>query len=241
MIVSGNMEISGGERMNRIKLKTGAVIVVLIMAFTMLFAGCDSMDPAMKITIDGTDFKLDCKVSEILDAGFELAKIDHVNGILKEYPDMEPRTLITGSIYLFKDGKPSHVAVYVYNRSNTACRFEDCEVYGFKYDCGDYAHDNAETGYLDVKFNDIDVRFADRESVINSLEGQGFKFKDADKADFFKKNDAYSASLISANGMMGHHLTVFNDYDYNSGERYVSAIEFEKSVKYDTSGAWSEP
>ena len=241
MIISGNMEISGGERMNRIKLKTGAVIAVLILAFTMLFAGCDSMDPAMKITIDGTDFKLDCQVSEILNAGFELAEIDHVKGIMKEFPDMEPRTLITSSIYLFKDGKPSHVAIYVYNKSASTCRFEDCEVYGFKYDCGDYAGNANETGYLEVKFNDIDVRFADRQSVIGSLESQGFKFKDADKTDFFKTNDAYSTSLISANGMMGHHLTVYNDYDYNSGERYVNAVEFEKSVKYDTSGAWSQP
>lgn len=222
-------------------IKIRAAIVIMVMAFAMIFTACDSLDPAMKISIDGTEFKIDCPVSEILNAGFELAEIDHVSGIMKEYPDMESRTLITNSIYLFKDGKPSHVAIYVYNKSSSACRFEDCEVYGFKYDCGDYAGNVNETGYLEVKFNDIDVRFADRQSVIGSLESQGFKFKDADKTDFFKTNDAYSTSLISANGMMGHHLTVFNDYDYNSGERYVSAIEFEKSVRYDTSGAWSEP
>ena len=222
-------------------LKVQSAVVILVMALSVLFTGCDSLDPSMKISIDGSEFQLDCKVSEILDAGFELAEIDHKNGIISELPDMEPRTLIRSSIYLFKDGKPSHVAIYVYNKSVNAAKFEDCSVYGFKYDCGDYANDSGETGYLDVKFNGIDMRFADRESVIGALEGQGFKFKDADKTDFFKQNDAYSSSLIGATGMFGHNLTVFNDYDYNSGNRYVNAIEFENKVEYDTSGAWSEP
>ena len=227
--------------MNNKVLKIEAVIVIMVMVLTMLFTGCGSMDPAMKITVDGTDFQLDCKVSEILDAGFELAGIDHKSGIVTEYPEMEARTLIQNSIYLFKDGKPTHVAIYVYNKSVNSEKFEDCNVYGFKYDCGDYAHDKGETGYLDVKFNGIDMRFADRESVISELEGQGFKFKDSDKTDFFKKNDAYSTSLISATGMFGHHLTVYNDYDYNTGERYVNAVEFQIKVEYDTSGAWTEP
>ena len=221
--------------------KIEAVIIVMVMALTMIFTGCDSMDPAMKITVDGTDFQLDCKVSEILDAGFQLANIDHKNGIVTEYPEMEARTLIKSSIYLFKDNKPAHVAIYVYNKSYNTEKFEDCNVYGFKYDCGDYSGNNGETGYLDVKFNGINMRFADRQSVISDLEGQGFKFKDSDKTDYFKKNDAYSKSLISAAGMFGHHLTVYNNYDYNSGERYVNAIEFQIKVDYDTSGAWTEP
>lgn len=235
--MSGFLDIKG-EKMNRNTLKIRAVIVIMIMAFTTLFAGCDSFDPAMKITIDGDTFQLDCSVSEILNAGYELAEIDHKSGITKEYPEMEPRTLITSSIYLFKDDKPSHVAIYVYNKSGNTRKFVDCDVYGFKYDCGDYSHDSSETGYLDVKFNDIDVRFADRESVIASLESQGFKFKDADKTDFFKTGDAYSSSLIGPTGLLGHTLTVFNDYDYNSGERYINAVEFKIKVEYDTSGAW---
>ena len=222
-------------------LRVQSVIVIFIMILAMVFTGCDSLDPAMSITIDGTEFKLDCKVSDILDAGFELAEIDHKNGILKEYPDLEGRTLLQSSIYLFKDGKPSHVAIYVYNKANNTVKFEDCSVYRFKYDCGDYAGNANETGYLDVKFKGIDLHFTDRASVISELEGLGFKFKDSDKTDFLKNNDAYSTSLISATGMFGHHLTVFNDYDYNTGNRYVNALEFENKVEYDTSGAWSEP
>lgn len=222
-------------------LRFQSVIVVMVMAMVMLFAGCDSMDPSMKVTVDGAEFQLGCKVSEVLDAGFELAGIDHRNGILKEYPDMEARSLTTSSIYLFKGGKPSHVAIYVCNKGTSSARFEECTVYGFKYDCGDYAHDKDETGYLDVTFNGIDARFADRNSVISSLEDQGFKFKDAEKTDFLKENDAYSKSLISATGMFGHDLTVYNNYDYNTGNRYVNSIEYKEKLAYDTSGAWSEP
>ncbi len=222
-------------------LKIQSVIVIMVMALVMSFTGCGSLDPEMKVTVDGTDFKLGCTVQEVLDAGFELADIDHKSGILKSYPDMEARSLTTSSIYLFKDGKPSHVAIYVCNKGTSSVKFEECTVYGFKYDCGDYARDSGETGYLDVTFNGIDPRFADRKSVIGDLEGQGFKFKDAEKTDFFKENDAYSKSLVSATGMLSHDLTVYNNYDYNSGNRYVNSIEYKEKLAYDTSGAWSDP
>lgn len=227
--------------MSKNAIKIQSVIVIMVMAMVMLFTGCDSMDPAMKVTVDGNEFQLGCTVKEILDSGFELADIDHKNGIIHDYPDMEGRSLTTSSIYLFKDGKPSHVAIYICNKGTSTVKLEECTVYGFKYDCGSYASDSKETGYLDVKFNGIDARFADRKTVVGDLESQGFKFKDNEKADFFRENDAYSKSLVSATGMFGHDLTVYNDYDYNTGNRYVNGIEFKEKLQYDTSGAWSEP
>ncbi|MBR5772565.1 MAG: xanthine phosphoribosyltransferase, partial [Clostridia bacterium] len=64
---------------------------------------------------------LDCSVSELLNAGYELAEIDHKSGITKEYPEMEPRTLITSSIYLFKDDNINKIVTIEASGIGIAC------------------------------------------------------------------------------------------------------------------------
>ena len=211
-------------------------LIVLSILFAVVFSGCGMAGPEMKISIEGKEFGLDCKVSEILDAGFELADIDHASHIVKDLPELDARTLVQDAFYIYKDGEASHVAVYVYNKAVNSSKFEECNVYCFKYDCGEYAGNADDDNCLKVLINGIDMRFTDRETVIAALEAQGFKFKDADKTDFFKTGDAYSKSLIGANKTSQGFLTVFNDYNYESGERSVNGCEIKLDVKYDTSG-----
>ena len=226
--------------MSRRAIRIQAFIIVMVMALSFVFTGCSGVNPEMKVTIDGSEFQLDCKVSDILNAGFELAEIDHKNGIIDEFPDLEARTMIRSSFYIFKDGVPSHVGIGVYNKSTQAVKFEDCTVYEFEYNADEYYKAN-EGQYLDVKFNGIDFHFTDRESVIGDLESKGFKFDDKDKTSFFAKNDPYSEALISAKGLFERHVTIYNYYDYESGDRFINGFEVAIKLDYDTSGAWSEP
>ena len=65
-----------------------AAVIVLAMALSFVFTGCVSAAPDMKISIDGKEFELGCKVSDILDAGFKLASIDSKSKIITEYPEL---------------------------------------------------------------------------------------------------------------------------------------------------------
>ncbi|MBR4430524.1 MAG: hypothetical protein IKS75_04430 [Clostridiales bacterium] len=215
-----------------------AVVLVMAMALSVIFTGCGSSSaPEMKISIEGYEFSPGCKISEIMDAGFTFADTDHVNTMMKESPVIPARTVVTGGVYIFRNGKPSHVAVYVYNKTVNDMDFRDCSVYSFKYDAGVYAQDAADDNCLKVLFNGIDMRFTDRKKVIEELENQGFKFNDDKKTDFFKDGDAYSSYLISATNTGGRSLTITNDYNYESGTRFVNGFECKIKVSYDTSGA----
>lgn len=214
-----------------------AAVIVLLMAMSIVFTGCTAGGPSMKISIEGVEFQLDCKVSDILNAGFELADIDHPGHIMKDFPELDARTLVQEGLFIYKNGEASNVAIFVYNKSVETQRLEDCNVYCFKYDCGTYSQNAGNDNCLKVLFNGIDMRFTDRQKVLTALEGQDFHFKDADKTDFLKSGDAYSKSLIGATNTQGSFLTIFNDYNYESGERTVNGFEFKLSIKYDTSGA----
>lgn len=219
--------------------KLFSVVLVLALGLSMLFSGCSLTGPEMKISIDGDEFQLDCEVGDILSAGYELAEYDHKNAIMTEYFDVPARTLITSGMFLYKDGVASHVEIFIYNKSTSDAKFADCNVYKFEYDAGDYASESGNDDGLKVLMNGVDFRFTDRKSVIADLETQGFKFKDSDKEDFFKSGDAFSSSLITSTGLIEKYLTVYNNYDYESGERYINGFEIELKIDYDTSGAWS--
>ena len=45
-----------------------AAVIVLLMAMSIVFTGCTAGGPSMKISIEGVEFQLDCKVSDILNA-----------------------------------------------------------------------------------------------------------------------------------------------------------------------------
>ena len=214
-----------------------AAVIVLAMALSVLFTGCGSTAPDMKISIDGKEFQLGCVVSDLLDAGFKLATLESSSRILTEYDELEGRTLLQNSLYLYKDNESTHVRIYVMNKTVNKMTLDQCIVYAFKYDCGEYSTNVSKTPRFKVLFNGIDFRFTERQTVLSSLESQGFKFSEADKQDFFKNGDAYSTSLISVKNSNGSVLTVFNDYNYNTGDRTVNGFEFKLSVKYDTSDA----
>ena len=215
-----------------------SLILSMGIAASLTLAGCSSSSaPEMKVSIEGYEFALNCKVSEILDAGFTFADTDHVNSMMKESPVIPARTVITSGLYIFRNGEPSHVAVYVYNKTVNELDFRDCSVYSFKYDAGVYAQDASDDNCLKVLFNGIDMRFTDRKTVIEELENQGFRFNSDKKTDFFRDGDAYSSSLITATNTSGSFLTVTNDYNYESGMRFVNGFECKLKVSYDTSGA----
>ena len=210
----------------------------MVIVASLMLAGCGSSGtPEMKVSIEGYEFALNCKVSEILDAGFTFADTDHVNSMMKESPVIPARTVITSGLYIFRNGEPSHVAVYVYNKTVNELDFRDCCVYSFKYDAGVYVQDASDDNCLKVLFNGIDMRFTDRKTVIEELENQGFRFNSDKKTDFFRDGDAYSSSLITATNTSGSFLTVTNDYNYESGMRFVNGFECKLKVSYDTSGA----
>ncbi len=219
--------------------KTGkltSVILVLAMVLSVMFSGCSFTAPEMKISIEGKEFKLDCKVSEILDAGFELADIDHPSHVLANMPTIDARSVVQDALFIFKDGRASHVGVYVYNKSVEQKKLEDCNVYAFDLDCGPYSQNVNEANVLKVKFNGVDFRFTDRATVLTALEGQGFKFNASDKESFLKDGDAYSNSLVTATNLDGSSVTVYNDYNMQTGERTVNGFDVKLGIKYDTSG-----
>lgn len=215
-----------------------SVILVMAIALSVMLTGCGSSGaPDMKVSIEGYEFSPGCKVSDIQDAGFTFADTDHVSTMMKESPVIPGRTVVTGGLYIFRNGEPSHVAVYVYNKSVNDMDFKDCSVYSFKYDAGVYAQDAADDNCLKVLFNGIDTRFTDRRAVIEALEDQGYHFNNDKKEDFFKDGDAYSSNLITATNTSGCFLTITNDYNYESGTRFVNGFECKLKVSYDTSDA----
>ena len=216
-----------------------SVVLVLAMGLSMVLTGCSLTGPDMKITVDGDEFELDCKVSDILAAGYELAEYDHKNAIMTEFPDIPSRTLVADGMYLYKNGEATHLEIFIYNKSMSDAKLADCNVYKFNYDAGDYASEAGKDDCLNVKFNGINFRFTDRESVISDLESQGFKFKDSDKTDFFTSGDPYSTSLIGPTGLNDKNMTVFNDYNYETGDRFINGFEISLKISYDTSDAWS--
>ena len=221
--------------------KITAVLIVLAMALSVAFTGCSDAGPSMKITVDGHEFQLDCKVSEILNAGFKLSEIDHTSGLIKEFPEIEARSLLTSCVYLITPGgQLTHVGIKVYNKSVNPLKYEDCNVYSFEYECGEYGS-SRNVAAIPVRFNGLDFNFTDRAKTVGDLESQGFHFKDADKADFLKSGDAYSTSLLGATNTGSNRMYVKNSYDYETGERYINGFEFCIHLSYDTSNAWSEP
>ncbi len=223
----------------RITKRLTAVILIMAMALSVVLTGCGSSDSrlSMRVSIDGHQFSPGCKVSDILDAGFTLADTDHVSTMMTESPVIPARTVVTSGLYVFKNGEPSHVEIFVYNKTVNNLDLKDCDVYEFKYDAGIYAQDASDDNCLKVLFNGIDMRFTDRKKVIEELENQGFKFKEDEKTDFFKDGDAYSTYIISATNTAGHSLDVTNDYNYESGMRFVNGFECKLKVSYDTSDA----
>lgn len=90
----------------------------------------------------------------------------------------------------------------------------------------------SQTPRFKVLFDGIDFRFTERPAVMSSLEGKGFKFKDSYKQAFL--NSGNSDSYISVTNSNGSVLTVYSNYNSNTGDNTVNGFEAKLSVKYDT-------
>ena len=61
---------------------------------------------------------------------------------------------------------------------------------------------------------------------------QGFKFKSSDSTSFCEPN-VYGCSVLGAEGLYGHHLTLFRDYNYNDNTVRMSGFEISLQLEYD--------
>jgi hypothetical protein len=212
--------------------KTIGRITSLITVFVLCFSlqgcsGLSSLDPEMTVTIDGVDFALDCKVQDILDAGFRVVRYD--GGMKDDLPSVGAREMISKFYSIVRqDGTETNLSINIYNKLNTEAEAADCYVYEFVYDAGVLAKDYP---HADVTFDGIDMYYTDCASVVSALEEKGFKFKDEDKTEFFRENDAYASRLLSAKGLMGSDFRIDCDYDYNTGGKYI--IGFDLTLKLD--------
>ena len=206
--------------------KISALLLAMVTVMTVFLSGCGSSGPDMKISIGDKTFELGCKVGSILDAGYVLADADDVDEIMADPGKIGKRTVIENGFYLFKNGAPAHVAIYICNMTVNEVDLKDCVVYGFKYNAGQFRANHNMTGYIKVQFNGIDMRFTDRDTVLSALESKGFKFKNDEKTNFVKSGDPSSRSYITATNSSGPVLTIFNDYNFDNGSRTVNGFQF---------------
>ncbi|MBO7095883.1 MAG: hypothetical protein J6V94_02875 [Lachnospiraceae bacterium] len=209
-------------------------IVSLITVFVLCFSvqgcsGAGTINPEMTVTIDGVDFALDCKVSDILDAGFRVVRYD--SGMKDDLPSVGARELISKFYSIVRqDGTETNISVNIYNKSYNEAEAADCYVYEFVYDASIFPED---TPHADVTFNGINMHYADMASVVSELEEQGFKFKEEDKTEFFRENDPYADRLLSAKGLMGCNLRIDCDYDYETGAKPITGFDLTLKLDYE--------
>lgn len=211
-----------------------ASAVLLALMVSLLFTGCAGMDPEMTISIDGKEFSLDCKVQDLIDAGFDIASINHQSEILSEsdYPVIGSKIMDQTNYYLISEGGvPCDVAFRVYNDGSSDLTLNECKVYQFKFDAGTYAeYANSSVEKPEVLLNGVDCRFTDCDETASALNDTGFRFN-SDDIEAFSADDMYGTSVIGPDGLMGHNVSLFHDYDYNDG--VVRTNGFEISLKLD--------
>ncbi|MBP5180372.1 MAG: hypothetical protein J6127_03680 [Clostridiales bacterium] len=216
--------------------KVYSAAIILAMIVSMIFAGCAGMDPEMKISIDGKEFMLDCKVQDFIDAGFSISSINHQSEILSEsdYPVIDSMIMDQTNYYLISEGGiPCDVAFNVYNDGSSNLDLSECKVYQFKYDAGTYAeYANSNIEKPEVLFNGVDCRFTDCAETANALNETGFRFS-SDDIDAFSADDMYGTSVIGPSGLMGHNVSLFHDYDYTEGVVRTNGFEFSLKLDYE--------
>lgn len=215
--------------MTRCLKKVYAFIIVSVYISIML-SGCSSAKSQAIISIDNIEFELGCKVSEIVDAGFQLGESDHFRSIYyMGLPEIAAGTTNSYEFYIFKDWVPSHVGIGVYSPSDQSVGLEDCIVYKFSYTCGDYLDANIES--VDVRLNKTSFQFSDKKQVIESLESQGFKFEGNSKAVFMTMSEEGSKYLNALQESSECKVVIYDIYDSNTNTRLIDG--FEISIKQD--------
>lgn len=195
-----------------------------------MVSGCSSANPRAIISVDNVEFNLGCKVSEIIDAGFQLGESDHFRSIYyMELPEIDALTSSSYYFYIFKDWVPSHVGIGVFNPSDKPAGLEECIVYKFSYNCGDYLDANIES--VDVRLNSISFQFSDKKQVIDALNSQGFKFENNEKVEFMTMSEEDSKLLNNIQESSEYKVVVCDIYDSKTDARLIDG--FEISIKQD--------
>lgn len=209
-------------------LRIKAIFIVVVIVLFSMSSGCSRKSQVVNVSIDGVDFQLGCKVSSIIDAGFQIGESDHFRSVYyMELPTVKAKTSL--ECYIFKDFVPSHVGIFVYNSTDHNVELTECIVYMFQYDCGEYISNEIEC--LNVRFNGIDFHFSDCKQIIKSLEHQGFRFNKEEKKEFLAKDNSDVDLYLNGNYREVYQVTICNIYDRKSDSRLISG--FVISIKLD--------
>ncbi|MBQ7274340.1 MAG: hypothetical protein IJR15_02690 [Clostridiales bacterium] len=208
------------------------LLLAVIMASLFIFSGCEKLDPEMSLSVEGKTLTLDITVQEILDMGFNIGNINHKSGYMdpEDFPTIQARYLASDSYYILDENKDGLcLRISVYNPDSQDADLSQCKVYEYEYDVSEFYSD-PNPDFPDVLLNEISVNFTDTEDVVNSFEAQGFKFDSDDSASFCEA-DVYGCSVLGADGLYGHTLTLFRDFNY--GNNTVRASGFNITLKLD--------
>lgn len=213
-------------------MKRLRLLLAVVTASVFLFSGCEKLDPEMTISADGNTLALDITVQEILDMGFNIGSINDPSGYIdpEDFPVIEARYLSSDSYYILDEDKDGMcLRISVYNPGNDDADLSQCRVYEYEYDVsGFYSDPNPD--FPSVTLNDVSVNFTSPEDVVNSFTAQGFKFDSGDSESFCEA-DVYGCSVLGADGLYGHTLTLYRDFNYDNNT--VRASGFSISLKLD--------
>lgn len=204
------------------------IFIVLVIILFSMSSGCLQKSQNISVSIDGVDFQPGCKVSSIIDAGFQIGESDHFRSVYyMDLPTVKAKT--TSEFFVFKDFVPSHVGIFVYNSSDHNVELEECIVYMFLYDRSEYMSNEIEC--LNVRLNGVDLYFSDSKQVINSLEYQGFKFNELEKTEFLTEDNSDIELHLTGNCGDVYQITVSNIYDRESDTRLINSFAVSINIE----------
>lgn len=150
------------------------VVVAAIAVINML----NQVKP--EVSINGQTLGVGMTVQELTDAGFTVGlSMSGSGGLdLDSYPQVPGEKYVSGSYYIFKDGKYTNVSFSVYNKSVNACDFKDSRIYYFEY------RSRLKSAETEVLVNGIDVGGMKKEEAIAAFEKLGVTFDGDDKKEF---------------------------------------------------------
>lgn len=209
-------------------------LLAMVIVSLFLFSGCAGNDPALMVSVNGHSLPLDLTVQQILDMGFNIGEYNHENGYLdpEDFPTIEARYLASDSYYILDENKEGLcIRISVYNPSNEDVSLAQCKVYEYEYDISEF-YSSADPDFPDVNLNDISVNFTDPQETLQAFTGQGFKFDSDDSASFCEA-DVYGCSVLGADNLHGHTLTLYRNFNYDNNTVRMSGFSISLQLDYD--------
>ena len=215
-------------------MKKLKLFVSMLITAVILVTGCEKLDPELTVNVDGQDIYLDCTVQDILDKGFNIGEYNSAEGYIDpdDYPVIEAGYLDNDAYYILgPDMSGKCLRIRVYNPNSTDVDLSQCQVYEIGYDVSPFYSDS-NPNFPNVQLNGADFNFTDTTETVDTFIEQGFKFKSSDSTSFCEPN-VYGCSVLGAEGLYGHHLTLFRDYNYNDNTVRMSGFEISLQLEYD--------